>query len=258
MIRIVRPDQTPDVLLDAGERETRLNCERYDLNSAAYRSRKKKLQFDRDIYADKTVKNGLLQAQHKKCCYCERKFRANSPGAVEHFRPKGAVRPESGKRMLFPGYYWLAYSWNNLLVSCEFCNSSYKGSLFPLTDENARARSHHDEVKVETPIFIDPTTEDPKDHIRFRGAEVGHLTDRGLRTIKGLGLRRDDLEDARAEVFERLEVLCSLIEDLKDQVQSPKVERARRLLNKATQPEAEFSAMMRDFLGPRGFGVEGA
>lgn len=258
MIRIARPDRVPDILLDAGGRETRLNSESYDSNTAAYRSKKKRFQFERNIYTDTTVKNGLLEAQHEKCCYCESKFRANSPGAVEHFRPKGAVQQESGKEMLYPGYYWLAYSWNNLLVSCETCNSSYKRSLFPLADEKARARSHHDDIRTETPIFIDPASDDPRQHIRFRGAEIGHLTDRGLRTIKGLGLARDDLEDARAEVLERLETLYFVIEDLKDEVQSPKIERTRRLLNKATRPEAEFSAMMRDFLGPRGFEFEEA
>lgn len=251
MIRIVRPVQVPDVLLNAGKQETRLNCKRYELNSADYRSRRKRFQFERNIYSHETVKVALLQAQHKKCCYCESKFRANSPGPVEHFRPKGAVQQAPGKGMQYPGYYWLAYSWDNLLVSCEFCNSSYKRSLFPLADERTRARSHHDDVKLETPIFIDPTTENPRDHIRFRGAEIGHLTERGLRTIKGLGLRRDDLEDARAEVLEPLEILFSVVEDLKDEVQSPKVERARRLLNKAVQPEAKFSAMVRDFLGLR-------
>ena len=258
MIRTVRPDQAPDVLLNAGERETRLNCESYDLNGEAYRSGSATFTFRRSIYAHKAVKNALLEAQHKKCCYCESKFRSSSPGAVEHFRPKGSVKQEPKKIMLYPGYYWLAYSWNNLFVSCEVCNSSYKRSLFPLADEAARARSHHDDIGTETPIFIDPAGEDPRRHIRFRGAEVEHLTDRGLRTIRGFGLRRDELEDARAEVLEPLAVLYSVIEDLNGKVQSPKVERARRMLNKATRPEAEFSAMMRDFLNPRGFGVEGA
>ena len=257
MIRIVRPDQAPDVLLNAGEQETHLSCESYDLNKKAYRSGEKRFQFKRNIYAHRTVKSALLKAQHNKCCYCELKFRDKPPGAVEHFRPKGSVTQEAGKGMLYPGYYWLAYSWNNLLVSCNTCNSSYKRSLFPLANEKARARSHHDDVKVEAPIFIDPTTEDPRDHIRFRGAEIEHLTERGLRTIKGLGLRRDELEDARAEALEPIEILYSVIEDFNGEVQAPKVERARRFLSNAMRPESKFSAMVRDFLGTRGFDVAG-
>ena len=122
MIRIVRPDQAPDVLLGAGEEETRLNCESYDSNAKAYRSGSEKFAFKRSIYAHRTVKDALLQAQYGKCCYCESKFRATSPGAVEHFRPKGAAKQESGSPTQYPGYYWLAYSWGNLLVSCETCN----------------------------------------------------------------------------------------------------------------------------------------
>ena len=256
MIRIVRPDHAPDVLQRAGEPKTRLNCQRYDLNAEAYRSGSEKYSFRRSIYAHTTVKDALLRAQDGKCCYCESKFRATSPGAVEHFRPKGAANQESRSAKQYPGYYWLAYSWENLLVSCETCNTSYKGSLFPLVDEESRARSHHDDIEAESPLFVDPASEDPGSHIRFRRAEVEHLTEKGLKTIQGLGLRRDELEDARAEVLEPLEVLYSVIEDFNGEVQSSKVESARDLLSRATRPEAKFSAMMRDFLSSLAFGVE--
>ena len=256
MIRIVRPDQAPDVLLGAGEEETRLNCESYELNAKAYRSGSDKFTFKRSIYAHTTVKDALLQTQHGKCCYCESKFRATSPGAVEHCRPKGAVKQESGSAKQYPGYYWLAYSWQNLAISCETCNTSYKGSLFPLVDEELRARSHHDDIEAESPLFVDPLSEDPGGHIRFRRAEVEHLTERGLKTIQCLGLCRGELEDARAETLEPLAALYFVITNFSGQVQSSMVERARRLLNRATRPEAKFSAMMRDFLSSHADGVE--
>ena len=69
-------------------------------------------------------------------------------------------------------------------------------------------------------------------------------------------MSRGELEDARAEVLEPLEILFSVIEDLNDQVQASMVEHARRFLKKAIRPEAEFSAMTRDFLGPHTVGVE--
>ena len=256
MIRIVRPDHAPDVLQRAGKPKTRLNCESYDSNAEAYRSGSEQFKFRRSIYAHTKVKDALLRAQHGKCCYCESKFRATSPGAVEHFRPKGAAKQESGSATQYPGYYWLAYSWENLLVSCETCNSSYKGSLFPLVDEESRARSHQDDIEAESPLFVDPASEDPGSHIRFRRAEVEHLTEKGLKTIQCLGLCRGELEDARAEVLEPLEILFSVIEDFGGEVQSSKVESARRLLNKARRPEAKFSAMMRDFLNSHAVGVE--
>ncbi len=248
MIRIFRPEQAPAVLLRAGKEKTRLNCESYDQNEEAYRSGSEKFKFDRNTYAHKTVKNALLRAQHRKCCYCESKFRVNSPGAVEHFRPKGAVKKKSDTAKHYPGYYWLAYSWRNLLVSCETCNTSYKGSLFPLVDEDTRSQSHRDHVEEEIQTFIDPSCENPECHIRFRGAEVEHLTERGLKTIQGLGLRRGELEDARAEVLEPLEILNSIIQSAGGKVEPSKVSRARDLLKKATRPEAQYSAMMRNFL----------
>ena len=257
MIRIVRPEQAPTVLLGAGEQETHRNCESYGLNEEAYRSGSETFTFRRSIYAHTTVKDALLQTQHDKCCYCESKFLATSFGAVEHFRPKGAVKQEHGATKQYPGYYWLAYSWGNLLVSCESCNTKYKGSLFPLVDEESRARSHHVNIEVESPLFVDPASEDPGHHIQFRRAEVAFLTERGLRTIQGFGLARSKLEDARAEELDRVEIFCSVVEHLQDDVDASLVEDARRYLTKAIRPEAAFSAMARDFLSSRGFDMEG-
>ncbi len=252
MIRIARPEPAPQVLLDAGQQETQFNCERYDAHDAAYRSGEEKFDFNRNIYAAETVKNALLRAQHDKCCYCESKFRANSPGAVEHFRPKRAVKSGLGASMVYPGYYWLAYDWNNLLVSCETCNTSHKGSLFPLVDEDARARCHHDDVDGETPVLVDPASENPVQHMLFRRAEIVHLSDRGRRNIECLGLRRAELEEARAT---RLEPLATLLEFLHDVTPDSSgagpaahVDKARKQLRESIRPEAEFSAMMRDFL----------
>lgn len=257
MIRIARPEGAPAVLDNAGEAETQRNCELYDANTQAYRSGAVKFSFERRIYAHTTVKDALLRAQHKKCCYCESKFRANSPGAVEHFRPKRAAKQAPGAAKHYPGYFWLAYRWDNLLVSCEVCNTSFKGSLFPILDDQTRARSHHDRIEAESGMFIDPAGEDPAHHIRFRRAEVEHLTERGLKTIHGLGLRRSELEDARAELLEPLEVLTTVIDELNEIVSASKVERARIVLNRSRQPEAEFSAMMRDFMSASGIGDEG-
>ena len=250
MIRVERPAQAPEILLDDGQDESNQNRERYDEDAERYRAGTTTFDFDRDIYAHPSVKNALLAAQHRKCCYCESKFRGTSYGTVEHFRPKGAVRPGRGMRTLYPGYYWLAYEWENLLVSCEVCNTR-KGTHFPLVDENSRARSHHGTVEEETPVFVDPASGDPADHIRFRRAEVLHVTDRGRGTIKGLGLARHELEEARAEHLKYFERLCSVTEYLEAEVSSTNVEAVREWLRESTGPDARFSAMIRDFLDSR-------
>ena len=251
MIRIERPPESPEVLQDAGVRETQGNCEAYDRRSDDYRSGTIKFNFDGDIYGHPSVKNTLLQAQHDKCCYCESKFRPTSYGAVEHFRPKGAVQQGQGRENEYPGYYWLAYSWTNLLASCERCNTSHKRSLFPLANPELRARCHHDDVDTEDPLFIDPAREDPRLHIRFRGPAVEPLTEKGRVTIRGLGLRRPELAEARTEWFGTLKTLRSILK-LECKVDDSMIKSARRQLCEAMLPSSQYSAMARDFLEPNG------
>lgn len=83
-----------------------------------------------DIDGYRVVSCQLWKVQHFKCCYCEHKvtMRYND---VEHYRPKaradrrpGCTRPD--------GYWWLAYSWQNLLYACATCNRSSKNDSFPL------------------------------------------------------------------------------------------------------------------------------
>ena len=47
---------------------------------------------------------------------------------VEHFRPKAEVK-EAGEN--HQGYWWLAYSWENLLIACKTCNQEYKRIKIP-------------------------------------------------------------------------------------------------------------------------------
>lgn len=70
----------------------------------------------------KVVKDQLFAESNNKCAYCEATTKIVSPGDVEHFRPKSK-------------YWWLAYCYDNYLVSCSVCNSTFKGNKFPLIDE---------------------------------------------------------------------------------------------------------------------------
>ena len=247
MIRIERPPEPPEVLQTRGRRKTNENCNRYDVHANDYRNGSRKFEFDGAVYGHESVKSTLLQAQFGKCCYCESRFGATSYGAVEHFRPKGAVRqgPDQGRE--YPGYYWLAYAWSNLLASCEKCNTTHKRDLFPLGDDGARARSHHDDLNAERPLFVDPAAEDPEPHIRFRGAAVVAATRRGQAMIEGVGLRRSDLEEARMERLGHLRCLRQIVE-LEDRVAMEEVESARRELDEAISPQAKYCAMAREFL----------
>lgn len=59
------------------------------------------------VAGERDVQKILKELYHEKCAFCEQKAEVL---AVEHFRPKSI-------------YYWLAYSWDNLLLACQKCNS---------------------------------------------------------------------------------------------------------------------------------------
>lgn len=247
MIKIERPEEVPRVLREEGVRENDRICREYSGNPGEYQSGKKKLTFDGNIYGHHSVKETLLEAQHSKCCYCERKFKASSYGAVEHFRPKGASKQSRSDARRVPGYYWLAFEWDNLLVSCEKCNTSYKGSLFPLRDPGLRVHHHGGDLGIEEALFIDPSREDPREHVRFRREAVEALTPRGLETIEGMGLRRSDLEEARKERLDIVELLQG-IHGMGNSVEEHKLKKANEMLELYSSPQSEFSAMVCDFL----------
>ena len=253
MIRIERPTQPPRILETKGTRKSREHCEAYDRDRDGYRQGSKTFDFGKSVYGHVSVRRALSGAQHDKCCYCESRLDVTSRKEVEHFRPKGAVQQEPGQQMVYPGYYWLVYSWSNLLMSCNVCNSTHKRTLFPLENHPARARCHHDNLDGERPLFIDPASEDPRRHIRFRGPAVVAATKKGQTTIQGLGLRRSPLEEARRERVARLRDLRLIVglegvEGIGDLVGTERIQSARRELEEAVLPSATYSAMAMDFL----------
>ena len=247
MIRIERPPTAPDILQRRGEEKNRMNCESHDNHPGEYRSGSMRFDFNKGIYAHHSVKKALEGAQHCKCCYCESKYQLTSWGAVEHFRPKGAVQQERRGAIERPGYYWLAYCWENLLVTCELCNNS-KGAIFPLSDPEARARSHHDELDAERPLLVDPSSEDPREHIRFRGSAIEAISKRGVETIRVLGLNRGPLEEDRREKLNDLKHLRYIVEI--GEKTDEDVEEARNRLKRAVLPDAKYSLMAQCFLEP--------
>ena len=88
--------------------------------------------------------------QQGKCGYCEINVMVGHFGDVEHFAPKNEVaefndgdsegtetdflatlQGRSPSLKVTPGYWWLAYDWNNYLLSCGVCNEVWKSSIFP-------------------------------------------------------------------------------------------------------------------------------
>jgi len=257
VIRIIRPSLAPEILRKQGKRRRDTHCSQYAREPSAYQSGDKSFSFGQAIYAASTVKDALITMQHAKCCYCER--HVGEGGDIEHFRPKGDVCQEENGATLKPGYYWLAYEWNNLLLSCKECNQLYKRNLFPLVDPTKRVRSHHeaDNLLQEVPLLIDMTQTDPENLIGFREEFVYAIADNvaAQKTIEVCGLRREELNNRRRETLVNL-YRCRDIVALSDQLStSPEgrilVEDTKRYLAKAIQDESEFSAMARQALLPK-------
>jgi hypothetical protein len=156
-----------------------------------------------------------------KCAFCEDYIRSNQHGDIEHFRPKGAIVDRTsnmritlhGSHALHPGYYWLAYNWQNLLPSCVLCNQPStepegerlgKRNYFPLADETKRAQAKGEEVREE-PLLINPVRVDPNIHLGVDG-KTGVMFARseseyGNSCISIFGLNLRDLPDQRTDAY---------------------------------------------------------
>ena len=108
---------------------------------------------------------GALYAMHgRACAYCQRFLPGNDRGAVEHFRPKSF-------------YWWLAYVFENFLLSCTPCNS-YKLDYFPLfpgtkpVDYEGR---HH--IHLEKRLLLNPVDDSMEPWIRVDFNALGRNFD---------------------------------------------------------------------------------
>lgn len=173
-VKLTEPD---DAFAKAGKEElrkyraflkaSRLAKKAGRAGSKSGKSSKKSFKFK--VYG--AARSKLLEVFGGKCAYCEGLIENNQPGDVEHYRPKGGVLV--GKE-LKPGYYWLAATWDNLLISCADCNrqrtqlikgigrvKAGKLNQFPLADERKRARRPKD-IGEEVPLLINPYRDHPE------------------------------------------------------------------------------------------------
>ncbi|UVK35738.1 hypothetical protein LHFGNBLO_006603 (plasmid) [Mesorhizobium sp. AR10] len=190
MRRVDRSQSTEPSILHKPDKQGKTELDRV-LDHMAGPDAAKAFEFAR--YKENAVKVELERLFHGKCAYCESFFASTQPVDVEHYRPKGEVEGVAGHL----GYYWLAMDWNNLLPSCIDCNrrreqktpdiaigsivkllssgefdrtrkmSLGKSSAFPLATERGRARSPGDALLAEHRLLLDPTRDDPREHLTF-------------------------------------------------------------------------------------------
>lgn len=202
MRRLVRPLVTPVTLLNLKASADAHAQEQYNRGV-------KSINFRSHVFGASDVRTSLDVFHHGKCSYCEAKLRPVTTGHIEHYRPKGAIVNETTGSLVTPGYYWLAYAWDNLLLACPRCNApSNKGNRFPLKNESSRGSAVFKSTTREQPLLVDPTSDSPRRHIRFRKEVVYAVQGsiKGQMSIKVLGLDDPVLEEARREHLERMEV----------------------------------------------------
>ena len=251
MIRIHRTSPAPGILTRLGSLQTVRDCAAYEEAPEEYAAGCRRFSY-KDYYSHPSVKATLRKMHHDKCCYCETKVSSSANLDVEHFRPKGEVRQSREAEKEFPGYYWLVYCWENLLLACADCNRTHKGAIFPLANPAQRARSHNHDLTKEQERFVDPTAEDPRDHIRFDGDLPVARTERGCHTIAGLGLRRSTLNEERLRLLNKVRVLIDVIKITTVTDLQGSQEDIRKLIEVDLQPDAKFSSMVRDYVTRRG------
>lgn len=119
-----------------------------------------------DIAGYQIVGVDLWRAQYYKCCYCEHKIKKEY-NDVEHYRPKICADRRPGCKTKY-GYWWLSFSWENLLFACPSCNRTNKNVRFPLCLGDVPLRIGDAPPGRERPCLIDPSARvNPVQHIQF-------------------------------------------------------------------------------------------
>jgi len=158
-------------------------------------------------YKMKDIKILIRGLYKNKCAYCEQKVEQSH---VEHYRPKQT-------------YYWLAFSWDNLLCACDDCNQ-HKSTHFRINGPLATLTVDLNSIKnintlsasydlSEMPDMVNPEVTDPTGHLVFsRDGKISSANARFDYTIDKCQIDRTYLRDNRKKVFD------DFIEDLKEEI----------------------------------------
>lgn len=153
-------------------------------------------------YGPKEVRVSLWERQFHKCCYCEKDIEQTHED-VEHFRPKAEADRKPGSTQRH-GYWWMAFTWENLLYSCPQCNEPpAKGVQFPIEIGSTPLIAENLPPGQERPLLINPADESGVPHIQFQAQRrcrrdvwvpvPRNNSPKGMWTIKVCHLDRDSL-----------------------------------------------------------------
>jgi len=149
-----------------------------------------------DRYKLDDIKEKLKVIYNGKCAFCEQKVEQFH---VEHFRPKNI-------------YYWLAYSWDNLILACPTCNE-HKGINFELNGAGCSFENNENNLRninnlsatydfSEQPKMVNPERVDLSSDLTFsKDGKIDSLESNLKYTITTCKLDRKYLNDERRKIL---------------------------------------------------------
>lgn len=113
-----------------------------------------------------------LKEMFKGCCaYCEGEYDDTSYAEIEHFKPK-SLYPE------------LMFEYSNMNLACQICNTNKK-------------EKYDDKL-------INPTVEDPEEHLRYKTYILKPLDERGKLTINMFDINSEERLNKRKSVYDEV------------------------------------------------------
>jgi len=156
-----------------------------------------------------SLKWTLKQIYHEKCAFCE-SYIKNEVGDIEHFRPKNSNENQAKKCDKTYSYYWLAFSWDNLLPCCSRCNGK-KSNCFDIEGNRAKYDGEeladlHNKLEAysieEKPKLLHPEYDRFEDDIRFtKYGEIESDNHRVNYTVNICDLNRENLNELREVII---------------------------------------------------------
>ncbi len=239
MIHVERPKKAPEFVNSAAFTKEKKRLK--DFFRIAANAKQQRYDFQFDLL--NKFKPALQSIFHNKCAYCESSHSKAGYGDIEQFRPKSL-------------YWWIAYEWENQLISCQACNQRFKKIYFPVEKTRQYSELVNQNVaalnKLEEPLLINPFDDEPSEHFSYKLVDkhkqirIEYLTTKASITIDILGLNRPELAERRYQHFRQFKLLVGIVEKIKP-VSSATKEKIVTELKVAMNASSEFAGMTRFF-----------
>ena len=155
-----------------------------------------------------------LREMFKDCCaYCEGRYIVTSNSQIEHFKPK-SIYPD------------LMFNYANMNLSCEICNKAKLNKF----DEK----------------LINPTVDDPYEHLKFKAYMISPIDERGEYTIDMFKLNSDERTNTKKDKYMAIYNRLELIKEHVDEIEAGKEKIDQWFIKLLTQTIEEMEGKFDD------------